>query len=257
MTGVLGKDPYKGSAVLFLFLPASFESRVVSSLSTRPSGQPARIIRRLLRFLSIAAGLLGLASCTGLPARGSIGGQRLDARVDSEIARYYLQNYLADKRTDPAWDARIDRIYKNTNHHLPNRADLKELSDKFSNDFAAMYFAEQIMRVPANRRFARAYNQAYDEARKAFAAGNLTLPAAARNYEALVVPSYLYKRALANGADLSAPRAALEKAGLPCYFVETSDDGPVEANARIIETAIQAHASSNRRLIIISASKSG
>jgi hypothetical protein len=259
MDGVPGKVSRMGFVALSgLSACGSFERQTIASSSTGwDCARPAKIIVRLLRFISLFAGLVWLTACAGLPVRGSIGGQRIDARVNSEIARYYLENYLAGKRTDPVQDALIDRIYQNAHDGLPNREDLKELSDKFSIDFAALYFADQIMRVPVNRRFRKAYNQAYDYTREAFPAGNLKLPAAARGYEVLVVPTYLYKRFLTSGADLAAPRTALEKVGLPCYFVETSDDGPVEANADIVVAAIKARAHSNRKLIIISASKSG
>ena len=50
-------------------------------------------------------------------------------------------------------------------------------------------------------------------------------------YEVLVAPTYLYKRFFSVGADMAVPRAALKKAGLTCHFVETQDDGAVEANA--------------------------
>jgi hypothetical protein len=78
----------------------------------------------------------------------------------------------------------------------------------------------------------------------------------AADYEVLVVPIYLYKRLIGSGADLAAPRAALEKVGLACHFVETQDDGAVEANADLVADAIRARMQSGRRLIVISASKS-
>lgn len=80
----------------------------------------------------------------------------------------------------------------------------------------------------------------------------------ATDYDVLIVPTYLYKRfAFFSGADLAVPRAALQKVGFHCYFVETLDDGPVELNAEIIMAAIWARAASGRRLIVVSASKSG
>jgi len=53
------------------------------------------------------------------------------------------------------------------------------------------------------------------------------------------------------------PREALQKVGFTCYFAETQDDGAVEANADLVAAAIRARAQSGRRLIIVSASKSG
>jgi hypothetical protein len=56
---------------------------------------------------------------------------------------------------------------------------------------------------------------------------------------------------------MAAPRAALQRAGFRCHFVETDDDGPVETNADLVVAAIRARAQSGRRLIVVSASKSG
>jgi hypothetical protein len=197
-----------------------------------------------------------LSACAGLPVHGTVGGQTIQSRVDSEVARYYLANYLAGKRGDALLDERIDRLYQNSRDGLPNRDDLKKLSDEFSVDFAALYLADQIARVPVNRRFRSAFDQAYDHVRKALPEDRVKLPIAAAEYEVMAVPSYLYKRVLVTGADLAAPRAALQRVGLPCHFVEISDDGPIEANADLVVAAIRARAQSGRRLIIISASKS-
>jgi hypothetical protein len=49
----------------------------------------------------------------------------------------------------------------------------------------------------------------------------------------------------------------MQEAGFSCDFVETKDDGAVEVNAEIVMAAIRARAQSGRRLIIVSASKSG
>jgi hypothetical protein len=207
-----------------------------------------------LKLVPLLFVVLMLSACAGLSVQGVVGGQTISTRVDSEVARYYLGNYLAGERSDPVLDERIDRVYRSANGYLPNRDELKHLSDEFSVDFAALYFADQIARVPVNQRFRRDFERAYDYARNAFPEGSVRLPA---NYEVLVVPLYLYKRIWAVGADLSGPRAALEKAGLTTHFVETDDDGAVEANADLVADAIRARAHSGRRLLILSASKSG
>ena len=180
--------------------------------------------------------------------------QTIDTRVDSEVARYYLGSYLAGERSDPALDERIDRVYQGANGSLPDRSELKHLSDDFSVDFAALYFADQIAHMPINRRFRSAFDQAYEYARKAHPEGRVKLPT---EYEVMFVPTYLYKRLFSVGADMAVPRAAIKKAGLECHFVETQDDGAVETNADLVAAAIRARAQSGRRLIIISASKSG
>jgi hypothetical protein len=206
------------------------------------------------RLITLPFALLLLSACAGLPVRGSVGMQSIETRVDSEVARYYLGNYLAGENSDAALDERIDRVYHSANGALPDRFELKQLSDEFSVDFAALYLADQIDRIPINRRFRRAFDQAYEYARKAFPEGRVSL---STDYEVLVVPTYLYKRFFSVGADMAVPRAALKKAGLPYHFVETQDDGAVEANADVVAAAIRSRAQSGRRLIILSASKSG
>lgn len=208
------------------------------------------------KFILLISVLLSLTACAGLPVRGSVGGQTIETRVDLEVARYYLGNYLAGKRNDAVLDERIDRVYQSANGVLPDRKDLKYLSDEFSVDFAALYLADQIARTPVNRRFRSAFDQVYDYTRKNLPEGRVRLPSAAADYEIMFVPTYLYKRLTFTGADFAAPRAALKRVGFTCHFVETQDDGAVEANADLVTAAIRAQAQSGRRLIIVSASKS-
>jgi hypothetical protein len=205
-------------------------------------------------LIALLFGLVVLSACAGLPVRGMVGGQTIETRVDSEAARYYLEHYLAGNRTDATLDERIDRIYQRANGHLPDRSDLKHLSDDFSVDFAALYFADQIARIPVNRRFRSAFERAYEYALKAYPEGRVRL---STEYEVMFVPTYLYKRLFSIGADMAVPRAAIKKVELPGIFVETQDDGPVETNADLVAAAIRSRAQSGRRLIIISASKSG
>lgn len=200
--------------------------------------------------------LLALSACAGLPVSGIVGGQSIETRVDSEVARYYLANYLAGNHSNSVLDARIDQIDQSIDGRVPGRTELQELSEEFSNDFAALVLADRIARVPLNRRFRSLFDEAYSYANKAVPEGRAQLPSAAARYEALLVPTYLYNRPFVYGADLAAPREALQKVGLPCHFVETRDDGPIESNAAIVSAAIRARAQSGRRLIIISASKS-
>ncbi|HXT56623.1 MAG TPA: hypothetical protein VN826_19165 [Candidatus Eisenbacteria bacterium] len=216
----------------------------------------AMLKSKLLLGTRLLALLVAFSACAGVPVRGTVGGQTIETRVDSEAARYYLANYLAGKRNNPALDARIDQVYQTMDGQIPGRTELKELSDEFSVDFAALYMADQIARVPANRRFRSAFDQAYEYTRKALAEGRMQVPQAG-NYDVLFVPTYLYKRITFTGADMAAPRKALQQVGFICHFVETQDDGTIEANADLVADAIRALAPSGRRLLIVSASKSG
>ena len=66
------------------------------------------------------------------------------------------------KPQDTELDERIDRVYQSANGGLPDRGELKRLSDEFSVDFAALYLADQITHTPVNRRFRIAFDHAYD-----------------------------------------------------------------------------------------------
>jgi hypothetical protein len=194
-----------------------------------------------------------LSACAGLPVRGRIGAQAIDTRVDAEVARYYLASYLSGQRNDSLLDGRIADAYKNTRNDLPDRAELKRLSEEFSIDFAAAYLADRIVGVPENRRF----RELFEENRRAFSQNRLKLPAGAADFEVMFIPTYLYKRLPITGGDFAVPKKALQRIGLPFHFVETVEDGAVEANAEIVVAAIGALARSGRRLILVSASKSG
>jgi hypothetical protein len=100
------------------------------------------------RLITLPFALLLLSACAGLPVRGSVGMQSIETRVDSEVARYYLGNYLAGEHSDAALDERIDSVYQSANGALPDRFELKQLSDEFSVDFAALYLADHQSSLP-------------------------------------------------------------------------------------------------------------
>ena len=220
----------------------------ISSYNTQMSKHrnPLIAITALLTVISVSA-------CSGLPALGTVGGQSIDTRVDNETARYYLVSYLSGRRTNPVLDQRIDKLYHSLPAPLPDRIELKHLSEEFSVDFAAAYFADRIASAPDNRGF----REIFGESRRAYTQRRLIPPAAVAEYDVMFVPTYLYKRLPVLGSDLAAPRKALEKAGVPVYFVETVEDGAIETNAEIVAAAVAARISSGRRLILVSASKSG
>ncbi len=210
-----------------------------------------------VKSLCLIIAWLMLPACAGLPARGQIGGQTIATRVDSEVARYFLADYLSGRHVNVQLDARIDRIYPGARDHLPDRDELKRISDDFSVDFAALYMADRILRSSENREFRMAYDQTCQRLRKTLPRGVIQLPVTAADYEVIFVPGFLYKRYPITGADLAAPRAVLKKIGLPHSFVETVEDGVIEANAEIVMSAIRARARSGRRMILVSVSKSG
>src|SRR5882724_11942416 len=211
----------------------------------------------LAKLFSLLIGLASSAACSGLAVRGSVGGQTIATRVDSEVARYYLANYLAGRRVNPTLDERFDRLYPRGVNGLPGRVELKRLSDDFSVDFGALYLADRIAHLNDDRSFRTAFDRAREAVRNAHSSEPVRSASATAEYEVLLVSTYLYKRLPVTGADLAVPRAALQRFGFTCHFVETVEDGAIETNATIVAAAIKSRATSGRRLILISASKSG
>src|SRR4030095_13750495 len=85
----------------------------------------SKVVMASCKSLTLLSAFLLLSACAGLPVRGTVGGQAIETRVDTEVARYYLANYLGGKRSDASLDERIDRVYQGANGNLPDRADLK------------------------------------------------------------------------------------------------------------------------------------
>ena len=78
--------------------------------------------------------------------------------------------HLAGQRSDAALDERIDRVYQSANGSLPDRYELKHLSDEFSVDFAALYLRIRSLHTGQSS-FSPAFDQAYEYARKTFPEG--------------------------------------------------------------------------------------
>ena len=130
----------------------------------------------LPKFISSLSAFLLLTGCAGLPVRGTVGGQTIETRVDSESARYYPASYLAGKHDDAALDERIDRVYESAQSNLPDRSELKRFgSDDCSIDFAALYLFDRIARTPVNRSFRSAFEDALVYTRKTVSEGRVRL----------------------------------------------------------------------------------
>jgi hypothetical protein len=211
---------------------------------------------RIFRTILIGGLLACTAGCANwalsIPARGEIGGQRLEADVDSEAARYYLEEYLAGHRRVPELDSAFALLADAA--QLPTRAQLRELSLRYSTDFAALYLAETLAREPGNRRLRTIFEREHAAVASALARDESPGVPAFADYVVLFVPAWNHKnsRAFAN-ADFATPRELLARHGMETRLVETKPNGPVEANAETVAAAIRAHAG-DKAVILVSAS---
>ena len=120
----------------------------------------------LMRHLHYAGCLIFLVlvsqSCATIPryqAQGEFLDDTVSTTVDSEIARYYLENYLQGKRTHPSFDEKIDWLYQKQGPAQPSREELKEISRAFSVDFATLFLADRLWAIEENRTLHKTFNQ--------------------------------------------------------------------------------------------------
>jgi hypothetical protein len=205
--------------------------------------------------------LLILQGCTTvtstIPARGALAGQIVDTTVDSELAKYYLERYMPGNKTRPEWDEVIDRAHAFQSRGLPSNRQLKDLSQKYSTDFATLILASRILKDPANSLIQGLFTAELLRARTGANIGALDPIIAEGGYTILFAPGWLYKSDPEGGADFSKPRRILNRLGGKTQLLEIEENGTVEQNAAIIAEEILQFSTAHNKIILVSLSKSG
>jgi hypothetical protein len=198
--------------------------------------------------------VLGRPAVPGIPVRARFEDQDIATTVDSEIARYYLENYLQGQRTRPELDASIDEAERCTTGPLPGSEALREMAGRFSVDFAALLLLRCIRHDPVNRRL---YERFRSESANGLCDAAQTAAKDYRDYALLFVPGMLYQADPDSGADFHRPRELLAQLGFDQHLVEIDQVGPVEHNARIVAQHVIEHGRTGKKVILISASSAG
>jgi len=117
-------------------------------IAPRPPSRPG---------LAAAAGAVlcvALAGCTAdwarIPAQGEIEGRAIDTTVDAPIARYYLENSLPGRHSDPDLDRRISAALAELPEE-PRREAFQELAAELSVDLATMHLIKLLLMTPRTR----------------------------------------------------------------------------------------------------------
>lgn len=210
------------------------------------------------RLLSAApvciAACLFLGACSSIPeipAKGEYFGQRVETSVDSEIARYYLESYSQGKYENRDLDEKIAALYQTHRKSLPSREELKEISQAFSVDFAALFLADRLLNKECNKDL----NQHFER----YVKNEATVDAnAAAAYQVLFVPGWDYvKNGHVSGADFAKPRELATKFGLENYLVPLLPTGSVEEGANVLAAEIVRHSRSGKKIILVGSSAAG
>ncbi len=193
-----------------------------------------------------------------IPARGSLVGQSIETTVDSEIARYYLENYLTNHETRPAFDARIDEISQSQAQIHLDRDALNDISQAFSVDFAALFLANRLWQDEHNRAVQTQFYKNVKDRKATLASGGSQAREEFSDYLILLVPGWDYaENGHKTGADLAKPRELMNELGLESHLVEIPPTGSVEENAAYLSEQVLRHSTGRKQIILAGASSAG
>ncbi len=206
------------------------------------------LMKTLVLLTCILLGACG--SIPRIPAHGEFFGEPVKTTVDSEIARYYLENYLAENNDNTEMAKKISALYSQSGQSIPSREELRIISHKYSVDFAALFLADRLLNnkcnIEINRTFSRHLNT------------ETTVNADIASYRVLFVPGWDYvETGYFTGSDFARPRELADEFGLENYFVNLPPTGGVEENAAVLAADIARHILSNKKIILVGASSAG
>lgn len=197
--------------------------------------------------------LFFLGACSSTPKTlvdSPLFGEHVITTVDSEIARYYLENYLQGKISNREADERISGLYKQYRNAIPSRVELKEISQEYSVDFASLFLADLLLKDECNSNLNKSFMF------------HLESPTTAgldiSSYQLLFVPGWDYaKSGHLTGADFETPRALATKLGIENHLVKLPPTGSVEQNAEFLAKDIINHSRDGKGIILAGASSAG
>ncbi len=215
----------------------------------------------MLRSFTIFLACGSLFACSGnipqIPVHGELSGQPILTTVDSENAKYYLEQYLKGERSRPELDAAIDAIERDSGGKIPARSALKNIAEGHSTDFAALVLWQSLLRQPENKRAREIFSEEFSRL-KAPPQGTLApLPATLSEYLIVFVPGWFYKSQPENGAGFAKPRQVLNDAGARTVLLDIEENGAVEHNGDLIAEQLTRLSRSDDKIILVSASKGG
>jgi hypothetical protein len=215
----------------------------------------SRLPRTLLCFLA-----LGIAACHSrphVPVTGTLAGQHVATTVDAEPAKYYLAHYLHGQRTARGYDTAIDIALQGLHAEPSDREALRQLTQRFSTDFATIHFVARLYDMPANRRAQDTFHAFLSQLTTVPTTPAAPFPEASTSYLFAFVPGYAYKKDPTTGADFARQRHVMMQAGFHTLLIETDELGSVEQNAAIIADVLLRLREQPYKVILVSASKGG
>jgi hypothetical protein len=200
------------------------------------------------------------ASCTSypkIPVAADLAGKPMITTVDSDLAKYYLENSSHAGGKNRRLDHQIARIDGSYRAAPLDRQTLKAISQNTSPDFAALFLIKQLLSNPRNLKFQTNYlaeTKRIKSDLKRNERSEIVRPAL-RRYEVVFAPGFHYLTDRSSGADFANQRQFFRELGVRVRLIRTEEDGTVEENAAIIAANIRALRDAN--VILVSSSKAG
>jgi len=205
-------------------------------------------------LLSLLLFPVGCATISEYPVNSELIGEKVHTTVDSEIARYYLENYLQGIKNDSASDQKIDLLYRNQSESQPTRKELKKLSVTFSVDFAALFLADHLWSNKENSNLQKTFRRFVEEEED----NTYSYQSRYSSYMMLFVPGWDYvENGHITGADFATPRVLVADLGIENHLVEIPPNGSVEDNADYLSKELIVRGQSGKKIIIVGASSAG
>jgi hypothetical protein len=193
--------------------------------------------------------IFGCVSATNFPVDVKYLGDRINFPVDSDIAKYYLEEYLVGTGNNEAYDKKIKNIYES--YPNPTQDQLAAISKLISVDFAALYFSEYVRRTDNNNRYNHEFQSIVekDELIPSDLSSGLTV---------LFVPGWDYEdNGNITGSDLKRPMVVLKQIGINTQIAKVPPVGSVEEIAIDVAKYIERLGESDSKIVIVSASSAG
>ncbi|MDX1958030.1 MAG: hypothetical protein SFU98_05625 [Leptospiraceae bacterium] len=185
-----------------------------------------------------------------IPVKAEFHMYSINTKVDSEIARYYLDNFLQNKRVDTELDKKIQKIEIEFENQNLDRTSLKKISEISSVDFASLYFANSILLKDKNANIQRKFLENLKKVK------DDTAKFEGKDYCIVFIPGFDYvENGKLTGADFAVPRKLVSEKGYPVHFIELDPIGSVEENADKISSDIKNL--KYKKILLASASSAG
>ena len=214
----------------------------------------------MVRTYTIVVFCVLFSSCTFSPqheTRAVLGETRLHTKVDSGIAKYYLEHYLRGDHVRQEFDRDIDKVIADIGRTVPNRAQLKALSSQYSVDFAALMLWRTLLVDARNNEVQDAYRQELAIIRASLTTSSPLKTGAGSELLIAFAPGWFYKSQPETGADFAKQRLTLNQAGVRTVLLDLEENGTVEANSKLVAQQMLALSRDHTSIILVSTSKAG